>query len=253
MNSIRNERAVLARWSIALLVPVFALQSRAETYVSVEGAATWQARNDQRIPGTSGTDFSFVDFNRGPLPTYRVYVGHVWNERHEIRALYAPLDFTLNGRFDKSVRFMNTTLAPGVDTEGRYKFNSYRLTYAYHFSDLGGWKLALGFTGKIRDAEVRLSQGATRETKANVGFVPLLNFQAARELGAGWTFRFDLDGLAAPQGRAFDGALFVERDLQWLGSSVLGGLRSVEGGADNDEVYNFAWIHFATLGLRAAF
>lgn len=224
-----------------------------QTVVSLEGALAWQGRNDQRVPGNSGTEFSFADFNRGPFPVGRVYVGHTWNERHELRALYAPLSIDLRGRLQRAVRFLNSTFASDTETLGRYTFNSYRLTYAYHFSKQAGWDLALGFTAKVRDAEVRLSQGAVSESKTNVGFVPLLNFQAVRSLSSKWNLRFDFDGLAAPQGRAIDLALFVERDLGWLGSRGFFGYRTVEGGADNDEVYNFAWIHYATLGLRSEF
>ena len=65
--------------------------------------------------------------------------------------------------------------------------------------------------------------------------------------------RLDLDGLFAPQGRAIDLALFVERKLEAQGYSFLGGYRTVEGGADNDQVYNFAWLHYLTLGLRKEF
>ena len=230
-----------------------ALESVAQTTVAIEGALAWQSQNDQRIPGTTGTGFSFADFKKGPFPLYRVYLGHVWNETHELRALYAPLTVDLSGRFEQSVQFMGSTFAPGVETEGRYKFNSYRLTYAYHLPREGEWKLAVGFTGKIRDAEVSLAQGAKRESKTNVGFVPLLNFQASRVIAETWLFRFDFDGLAAPQGRAFDVALFLEHPLPWKGVSAFGGYRTVEGGADNDEVYNFAWIHYATLGLRGTF
>lgn len=232
---------------------VFCFQAYSQTYVTVEGAMAWQSQNDQRIPGKGGTDFSFSDLDTGPFPAYRVYLGHIWNERHEIRGLYAPLEVDLDGRFAEPVQFQGLTYAPGVATDGTYKFNSYRLTYAYHFPSSSNWKFALGFTGKIRDAKVSLKQGTTRASKSNTGFVPLLNFQAVYEIAESWRFRFDVDGMAASQGRAIDAALFLEGDLPWPSVSAFGGYRTVEGGADNDEVYNFAWIHYATLGLRGSF
>lgn len=238
---------------IGLLVATLGLAAQAQTSVAVEGALAWQSKNDQRVPGDTGTGFSFADFNKGPFPSYRVYLGHVFNTKHEIRALYAPLEVDLSGQFSEPVTFVNSTFAPGIATSGKYKFNSYRLTYAYHFEEVNGWSLALGFTGKIRDAEVSLAQGAMRETKSNVGFVPLLNFQARAALGGDWKFRFDFDGLAAPQGRAFDIAFFLERPLGSSEYVAFGGYRMVEGGADNKEVYNFAWLHYATLGLRRTF
>ena len=235
----------------AILALLSSAISHAGTTVSVEGAALWQTRNDQRIPGVGGTLFSLSDWNSGPFAVYRIYLSHRWNERHELRALYAPLSVNLSGRFGQPVTFLEETFAADTPTDALYRFNSYRLTYAYHFESQGPWSFALGFTGKIRDAEVRLTQGATSQSKTNVGFVPLLNFQARRELGARWAFTADLDGLAAPQGRAFDLALFLERDLEVAGLRLFGGYRMLEGGADNDQVYNFAWLHYATLGLRA--
>lgn len=236
-----------------LVLGVLSCHAGAQTFASLEGALAWQSRNDQRVPGNGGDDFSLADFDTGPFPLYRLYVGHVFGGKHELRGLYAPLQTDLRGRFGSPVRFEGSTFAPGVETKARYRFNSYRLTYAYHFDDLGSWKLAAGFTAKIRDAEVTLIQGNLRESKTNVGFVPLLNFQAWRELGSGFAFRFDLDGLAAPQGRAIDAGLFLERELSPEAFSAFAGYRTVEGGADNDEVYNFAWIHYATLGLRGVY
>ncbi len=237
---------------IFLFLFVFGFAAHAQTWISVEGDLTWQSRNDQRVPGEGGGDFSISDFKSGPFPAYRLYAGHIWNDRHELRALYAPLAIDVDGQLDQATLFQDSTFAAGTETTAYYKFNSYRLTYAYHFEQWGEWKLALGFTAKIRDAEVRLTQGNLFESKKNVGFVPLLNFQAVRSLGESWRFRFDMDGLAAPQGRAFDIALFLERSLAPSWSAFVG-YRTIEGGADNDKVYNFAWIHKAVLGARAEF
>ncbi len=235
-----------------ILIAQIALSSLAiaKTDVSIEGGLTWQGRNDQRIPGNGGTTFALDEIDKGPFATYRIYASHKWNDRHEARVLYAPLDLNLTGQFKNTVDYMGATFLANTDTQIRYKFNSYRLTYAYHFEKTSEWEFALGFTAKVRDAEVSLTQGNLNRTKKNVGFVPLLNFQAVRNLSSTWSFRFDFDGLAAPQGRAFDVAFFVERALPFWGSHVFGGYRMVEGGADNKEVYNFAWFHTAVLGIR---
>lgn len=236
---------------LSLILITACSMASGQTFFSVEGDLSWQSRNDQRVPGNSGTDFSISDFDTGPFPAYRVYLGHIWNDRHELRALYAPLEFETSGRFSKQVTFVNTDFAADTRTEISYKFNSYRLTYAYHFDPNSDWKFALGFTGKIRDARVRVSQGTLSDQKSNVGFVPLVNFQAHRDLGENWRFRFDIDGLAAPQGRAFDAALFFERLIKEESQlCFFFGYRTIEGGADNDKVYNFAWIHKAVVGLR---
>jgi hypothetical protein len=58
----------------------------------------------------------------------------------------------------------------------------------------------------------------------------------------------DADALAAPQGRAED----VFLALTWAlrdGLELRAGYRTPEGGADNDEVYSFAWLHYAVVGV----
>lgn len=243
-------------FSLATFVLVAALSQAPEafsqTQIRLEGDLSWQSRNDQRVPGNGGTLFSLSDIKQGPFPNFRVYAGHRFQERHEIRFLYAPLQIELDTQFSNSVSFLNSTFAAGIPTTALYKFNSYRATYAYHFDKQGNWSYALGFTAKIRDAEVRLTQGALRESKTNVGFVPLLNFQATYDFGDGWLGRIDADGLAAPQGRAFDIGLFAERQVD-ESYAVFAGYRTIEGGADNTEVYNFAWIHKLVLGVSASF
>ncbi len=227
------------------------LYAESDSFVQLEGSLLYQTRNDQRIPGIGGTQFDLSDFDKGPFEAVRLYVGTVYNNRHEWRLLYAPLEIDLKATLPGTVLFNGQTFNAGA-ADAYYKFNSYRLTYAYHFEPIHQWRLALGGTAKIREAEVKLRQNGIVSSKKNTGFVPLLNFQALRPLGEDWNFRFDFDGLAAPQGRAFDIALLFEYKLQ-KHFSILTGYRMVEGGADNDKVYNFAWLHYATVGLRANF
>lgn len=242
---------------LTALVVVSSNSATAQTVLSLEGASLWQTRNEVQIPGTTGTRLKLTDFGKGPFLKGRLYLGHTWSERHEIRALYAPLTIKLSGRPNAALSFQGKSFAADQETEALYRFNSYRLTYAYHFLPEGEWSWALGFTAKIRDAEVALTQGSLNASKKNVGFVPLLNVQVSRRLGTEWALVADVDGLGAPQGRAIDAALFAERSIAHFAElgilSGFVGYRTVEGGADNDEVYSFAWLHSAVLGLRSAF
>ena len=112
--------------------------------------------------------------------------------------------------------------------------------------------MAAGFTAKIRDAETSL-YGVEARRKTNTGFVPLLNAHAAWRPGDGALgVVVDIDALAAPQGRAEDVLLagtWAFRD----GLELRAGYRMVEGGADNDEVYSFAWLHYIVVGLAMSF
>ncbi len=107
-------------------------------------------------------------------------------------------------------------------------------------------------TAKIRNAEIALSQGAVSASKTNTGLVPLLHLSGEAKYGARWRASIDFDGLASPQGRAIDlGARVGYAITPTL--EVFAGARIVEGGADNDEVYNFAQLNQLSLGLRARF
>jgi hypothetical protein len=107
-------------------------------------------------------------------------------------------------------------------------------------------------TAKIRDAEIALTSAALSASKTNVGFVPLLHVRLDWDWTAKLGLLCEIDAAAAKQGRAED----VLLALAWRVSPQLRlrlGYRFVEGGADVDEVYNFAWIHYIAAGLAFNF
>ena len=110
----------------------------------------------------------------------------------------------------------------------------------------------MGLTAKIRDAEITLKQDGKSASDADTGLVPLLYLFGEYQLSDRWSFIFDFDGLASPQGRAVDLGLFARYDItrQWYAG---GGYRLLEGGADNDEVYNFAWFNYLLLSAGYRF
>ncbi len=234
---------------ILFFIFFYSISLKAENYITFEGGALWQERNDQAVPGNTGTRFSVSDFNKGPFASYRIYIGWQLSDKHEVRFLYAPLELRVKGRFNNPVTFINRTFLANTETTAFYKFNSYRVTYSYRLEDFNDWNWAVGFTAKVRDAEVNLTQAAVTESKTNIGFVPLFHIKGKKEITADWFFRFDFDGLAAPQGRAIDLGLFIEKEITQAKTFAFAGYRTVEGGADNNQVYNFAWLNTLTLGL----
>lgn len=118
----------------------------AKYFYAFELGSTVQTRNDQRIPGKGGTDFSFTEFGKGPFPSYRIYLGNRW-ERHELRALYAPFSIRESGRLKETTVFDDSVFQEGVETEGYYQFNSYRLTYSYGLEKGGTWDIRWGSYG----------------------------------------------------------------------------------------------------------
>jgi hypothetical protein len=97
-----------------------------------------------------------------------------------------------------------------------------------------------------------LRQGAVAASDANVGFAPLIHVAGSYALDDRSRLLLDFDGLAAPQGRAFDIGIQFARDVAADWTTVVG-FRTLEGGADNERVYSFAWLNYATVGAAYRF
>ncbi|MCA1759671.1 MAG: hypothetical protein LC658_07860, partial [Bacteroidales bacterium] len=107
-------------------------------------------------------------------------------------------------------------------------------------------------TAKIRDAKIAISSTQLVSEKTNVGFVPIINFRLLWKIDDKFGILLDGDALAAPQGRAEDvliAAIYKLSD----NLKIQAGYRILEGGADNDEVYNFSLFHYASVGLSYTF
>ena len=246
--------AALAVMSSALGLTPLARAAETENRfaVELELGSVWQSRNDVEIPNDgTATRFSLEELaGSGPWAAGRVYFTWNVNDRHGLRFLAAPLSYSETGAFDTAVTFVDRTFEARVPTEARYRFDSWRVGYRYRFHDGERWRWWIGATLKIRDAEIRLSQagvGAARDT--DVGFVPLAHVSGQFRFADRWRLLLDLDALAGGPGRAEDLSLKLGYDVdeRW---TLTFGYRTVEGGADVDEVYNFAWFHYATLSAQ---
>ncbi len=236
---------------IVLLVP--AAQSQAQFRVDLESGAVSAGYNDVRIPGDSGTLFSLSeDLSIDPSAYFRARFEYTFGGHHTLSALYAPLSVEATGSLPGDVSFAGTDFPSGTDVTGTYTFNSYRLTYRYEFEPRGRFQAGLGFTAKIRDAAIKVEGGGLSAEKTNVGFVPLLNFRLRWQLASRAALLLEGDALAAPQGRAEDvlAAIVYEATDS---VELRAGYQIVEGGADNDEVYNFALLNYASLGMSVRF
>jgi hypothetical protein len=209
--------------------------------------------NEARIPNVGGTLVSLSeDLSIAAKAYYRLRLSYAISRRHELSLLYAPLTLKATGTLPAAVNFTGVLFSQGADVDGIYTFNSYRLTYRYRLVDRARLRLDIGFTAKIRDAEIALEAPGLAASKTNVGFVPLLHLRLAWEWGARLGLLLEADAAAAKQGRAED----VLLALNWRLSpraQLRFGYRFVEGGADVDEVYNFAWIHYIAAGLAFSY
>jgi hypothetical protein len=118
--------------SAVLCLVVSAADAQDRWRVDFENGAAISGYNDVRIPGDTGTLFSFTE----DLASDTAYFWRVRGDvrlapKHVLSALVAPLTINSAGRFDRPVSFAGATFAPGVPVRGLYVFNSYRVTYRY--------------------------------------------------------------------------------------------------------------------------
>jgi hypothetical protein len=220
--------------------------------VTVEGGAAWQTRNDFRIPGDGGTLVSLADYDSGPVPAFRATLRWDLTEHQSLRLLAAPLRLETTFTPDEPVVFQDLVFPAGRPADATYVFNSYRLTWYWRFAPGQRWSFRLGATLKVRDAEIGLAGAPGSSVKDDLGVVPLVYAFASYRASDRVTLEAEADALAAPQGRAEDVSLkAVIRVSDAVDLDV--GYRLLEGGADNDEVYTFAFFHYAVAGVRVRF
>ncbi len=235
---------------LILLMSCFLTASiNAQVILDVETGLVSTGYNDVRITGDQGTLISFKDdLTPSSSIFYRIRLNYTFSSAHTLSLLFAPLTIKSEGRINKDVNFAGKVFPANEDLSGSYKFNSYRLTYRYDFVQNPNLEFGLGFTAKIRDARIALSSQGISAEKSNVGFVPIINFRLFWHSYEKLGFLLEGDALAAKQGRAID-VLFAASYKLSNQLGIKAGYRILEGGADNDEVYNFALFHYLSVGV----
>lgn len=246
---------LLAAVLAAMLSPLATSASTEEREaftIQTDIGAVWQAKNNVQIPNdANGTRFSLQDtVGSGPWPAIRIEGNWAINEKHGLRLLWAPLSYSETGLLESDTRFAGETYDAGQPVRAEYRFNSWRAGYRYHALARDKWDFWVGATLKIRDARIRLTQEGTRSQDDDVGVVPLLYLAGEYRFGDRWSVAADLDGLAGGPGRAIDFGIRLNYRLaeQW---QIGLGYRTLEGGADTDDVYNFSW--FNSMLVSAAY
>jgi len=233
-----------------LLMPAAAAAQVPKLVVELEGGPAWQSYNDVRIPNdASATRFSLVDLvGTGPWVAGRIYVTWNTSETNGWRLLLAPFSLEETGTLDGPISFAGASFDAERGARATYTFNSYRLTWRHRFHAGERTSAWIGATAKVRDATIALEQGKIRAQKDDFGFVPLLHLAGEWRPAPRWRLDLDVDALAGGPGRAEDATVRAGYDLgdHWALSA---GYRMVEGGADVDPVYTFAWLHYAVVSV----
>lgn len=169
---------------------------------------------------------------------------------NQIYFLYAPLDLSYRFIAQNNFVFNNTDFLANKETDIDYKFNSYRVGYLWSWRT-SNFRYWFGIVGKIRDAQIKVSQSNRSDSYDNIGFVPLaaLGFELAMNSNLG--IFHHTDALGAPQGSAYDSQ--IELKYKVGDFSISSGKRILGGGADNSKVYNFAQFDSYYLRISSYF
>lgn len=237
-------------YTISIFLFILAVSSYAQLQLDIESGMVFSGYNDVRIPNDTGTKISLTDeLKSNSKVFFRVKGIYAISEKHVLSLLVAPLRLKAEGSVNRLVRFEGAEFPANTPLASTYRFDSYRLTYRYNFYRSKNLHTDIGFTAKIRDASVRLEGNNKRQEKKNTGFVPLINFQIHWLMSNKLSLILEGDALASPQGqgRAEDVLLALQYNVNKNIDLKLG-YRILEGGADVDEVYNFALLHYSVFG-----
>ena len=235
--------------TILLMTSFFSISVNAQIEIDLESGLLFSGYNDVRIPGDEGTLFSLKDDLQDQTEIfYRLRASYIIKSRHTISLLYAPLETESEGSVPNDILFEGVLFPANTELNSVYKFNSYRLTYRYRIVNRSKITFGLGLTAKVRDAKVGLSSPNLTSEKTNLGFVPLINFRLLWMINDNFGLLLDGDALAAPQGRAEDVLIAATYKIS-DNLDIRAGYRILEGGAENDEVYNFSLFNYASVGI----
>lgn len=216
--------------------------------LELETGLTSTRYNSARIPKATGTDINLAAvIGKSWRGFGRVSLAYEDRGRGTWKLLYAPFRQSGVGTLGGPTLFGGQVFGAGLVT-ANYQFDSYRLTYRKPWKS--GW--SIGGTLKVRDAEIRLQQGATSRAERNTGWVPLLHVHGEGVLAPGWRYEVEIDGLAGGPGRAIDLSIRALRPIG-AGATAFVGFRVLEGGADVPRVRNYAWVNYVTVGVTIRF
>jgi len=240
------------KFTAVIVVILFSSLCYSKVSLTLEQGPAWQSKNEFNIPGSTGSRVDLANSDSGPYYSMRLEGRWQLATNHAVKVLIAPYTSSTSFRSASDFTFQDYTFSGSQTLSTNYKFNSYRVSYLYTFNPKSNLRFTLGATAKIRDANIRVSDGVITKENPNLGFVPLLHLEVELLLDSKFTVALVADALAAPQGRAEDVLIkgIYNLDDKWR---LYAGYRTLEGGANNSNVYTFAWLHYAVVGIESDF
>jgi hypothetical protein len=211
--------------------------------IDIEVARAYQATSTLRVPD-GATELSLTDDLSGEDDwAGRLTVGYRVAPRHWLRAVVAPLALESEGELAQPVDFAGVTFPADTGTRGRFRSNTYRLTWLYDFDPTGDFRFGAGLTGAFRHHSVRLANEDELEAARKMnGVLPGIHLSSEARINDAWWAVLDGDALYAGEGRLWDAWIGVRRTMGDQ-SAIRLGYRVVEGGVDSDELHDIELVH----------
>ena len=215
--------------------------------IDLQTGSSWNTFNEIAIPNTQNGSMISGGNTEG-VGNLRLYLSWIISKNHSLRLLYAPFRKSSLILPTQDLLFNGVNFMAGNYTNLTYKFNSYRLSYIYQFDQVGDFVFRMGFTAKIRDAEIGLASVENNTSYGNVGFAPLLHFGVRYDISERLYADLDMDGSWSPRGSALDASVKIGLEIsEYLDATF--GYRFLGGGADSERAYNFAAISTVFFGF----
>lgn len=214
---------------------------------------TVQRYNNSQTTRFDATEFTGRSVTTGRL-TMVVPVGRP-AAGHELRFEVVPVQLSGTQFPRTDIVYDGLTFRPDRPLTVLYQFNTYRMTYdvpVFRERAPSGWDFRLGGTLAVRDAQVRLKQGALRRNFVNYGPVPLAFGSVRAPIVRDLAVEADAEGFPAPGG---GGLLDASMRLTWTPTArfvAYAGVRYLSGGATQDTFFNYLHVRAATLGFRVS-
>ncbi len=234
--------------------------------------------------GEPGTRFNFLTQGGQDtlFPYQRFALDAVLGGQNIVTLLYQPLTLSTTTVADRNnsnggvpVVIDGTSFASGTPLDIKYGFDFWRISYLYDFAKSKDTILGAGLSLQIRNASIVFSSadGTQRTVQQNIGPVPILKGRASHWFSPVFGLDFEADGFYASSaffngsGRAFKGwiwdAALTAKTRFVPGSSAFLALRSIGGGAEGNNAYNYVssttssesytWNNLGTLAVTLGF
>lgn len=211
-------------------------------------------------------------------PYLRFEAGLLIKGKHQIEALYQPLDLVTRSAPVRPLNVDGVQFNAGQPMRFRYGFSYYRLSYYYKIRLAENASLSLGGAGQIRNASLEFEalDGSRMRARRDLGFVPLLGLRAhysptdklwfgAEVVGFYAPIRYLNGGKSDVEGAIFDTSLrmgmrasskvYPYLNLRWVGGGGEGTSSKPKPIAPPlvSDGYTKNWLYLMSLSLGVRF